>query len=85
LFIKTPTLVALESTIFKFLSEVRQQNVSDIKSPTIAVFDHQTLGHAIGLIASTRVHRVFVVDNEQSYAPTAVISITDVLKHLMKD
>lgn len=75
----------MESPIFKFLSEVRQQKSIDIKSPTIAVFGHHTLGHAIGLIASTRVHRVFVVDNEENYQPIAVISITDILKFLMKE
>lgn len=74
----------MESPIFRFLSEVRQQSIN-IKSPTISVFGHHTLGYAIGLIASTRVHRVFVVDNEENYQPIAVISITDILKYLMKE
>lgn len=84
LFIKHPTLATLAMPVFKFLSEVRQQSV-EIKSPTIAVFPTDTLLRAIGLLAATRVHRVFVVDNEQDYKPTAVISITDILNHIVKD
>jgi 5'-AMP-activated protein kinase, regulatory gamma subunit len=83
LFIKHPTIAMLEMPIFKFLSEVRQQSI-EIKSPTIAVFPADSLMRAIGLLAATRVHRVFVVDNEHDYKPTAVISITDILNLIVK-
>jgi len=83
LFIKHPTIAMLEMPVFKFLSEVRQQSI-DIRSPTIAVFPNDTLLRAIGLLAATRVHRVFVVDNEQDYKPVAVVSITDILNLVVK-
>jgi CBS domain-containing protein len=79
LFIKHPTLAALEKPIFKFLSEVRQQQV-DIRSPTIAVFEHDTLARAVGLLVATRIHRIFIADDERAYRPVAVVSITDILK-----
>jgi len=83
LFIRNPTLPMLEQvSIFKFLGEIRAQLI-DIKSPTIAIFEKDTLAKAIGLLAATRVHRVFVVDSEKDYRPIAVISITDILNHLL--
>jgi 5'-AMP-activated protein kinase regulatory gamma subunit len=83
LFIKNPTLATLEQvTIFNFLNTIRSQQI-DIKSPTIAVFEKDTLGKAIGLLAATKVHRVFVCDNEQFFRPIAVISITDILNYLI--
>jgi CBS-domain-containing membrane protein len=82
LFIKHPTLAALEKPIFKFLSEVRQQQI-DIRSPTIGVFEQDTLGRAVGLLVATRIHRIFVTDDERSYRPIAVISITDILRYLL--
>jgi CBS domain-containing protein len=83
LFIRNPTLHALDHvTIFKFLADIRAQQI-DIKSPTIAVFERDTVGKAIGLLAATKVHRVFVVDNEHDYRPVAVISITDILNYMM--
>jgi len=81
LFIKNPTLSALKSPIFNFLNEVRAQLI-DIKSPTISVFGTDTLALAIGKLAATSVHRVFVVNNEKEYKAVAVVSITDILKFI---
>lgn len=54
LFIRNPTLHALDHvTIFKFLADIRAQQI-DIKSPTIAVFERDTVGKAIGLLAATK-------------------------------
>jgi CBS-domain-containing membrane protein len=83
LFIKNPSLSILSSPVFQFLAEIRDQSI-DIRVPTIAVFPKDTLGRAIGILAATRVHRVFLVDNEQDYKPIAAISITDILRHLFK-
>jgi len=82
LFLDSPSLAALNLPIFEHLQIIRQKQ-TDIKSPSISVFDHDKVSRAIGLIAATRVHRVFVVDTEQDFRPVRVISITDLLKYLM--
>jgi CBS-domain-containing membrane protein len=83
LFIKNPSLSTLSSPVFQFLAEIRDQAI-DIRVPTIAVFPKDTLGRVIGVLAATKVHRVFLVDNETDYKPVAAISITDILRHLFK-
>jgi len=83
LFLDNPSLAALNLPIFENLQIIRQKQ-TDIKSPSISVFDHDRISRAIGLIAATRVHRVFVVDNEKDFRAVRVISITDILKYLME-
>jgi len=78
LFLENPSLAALNLPIFEHLQIIRQKQ-TDIKSPSISVFDHDRISRAIGLIAATRVHRVFVVDSEKDFRPVRVISITDIL------
>lgn len=82
-FIDNPSLATLSAPVFQFLAAIREQ-VIDIRVPTIAVFPEDTLGRAIAVLAATRVHRIFVVDNETDYKPLAAISITDILRFLFK-
>jgi len=83
LFLKNPTLATLNQSIFEHLQHIRTTEIIDIKTPCIAVFPKDTLSRAIALIAATRVHRVFVVDNEEHYRPIRVISVTDILNFLL--
>jgi CBS domain-containing protein len=83
LFLKAPTLATLNQSIFEHLQHIRSSEAIDIKTPCIAVFPKDTLSRAIALIAATRVHRVFVVDDEQHYRPIRVISVTDILNFLL--
>jgi len=82
LFLKNPTLAILNLPIFEHLQKIRAE-IIDIKTPCIAVFARDSLARAVALLAATRVHRVFVVDNEEHYRPIRVISITDVLNFLL--
>jgi len=82
LFLKNPSLASLNRSIFDYLKEIRGISI-DIRTPAIAVFERDKLSRAISLLAATNVHRVFVVNNEASYHPTSVISITDILKYLL--
>jgi len=82
LFLENPSLAVLNMSIFEHLQLIRAKQV-DIKSPSIAVFEHDKVSRAIGLIAATRVHRVFVVDDEKRYQPIRVVSITDILKYFL--
>lgn len=83
LFLNNPSLSTLSSPVFQFLAAIREQSI-DIRVPTIAIFPQDSLGRAIAILAATRVHRIFVVDNEADYKPVAAISITDILRHLFK-
>jgi len=83
LFLKNPTLAALNLPIFEHLQKIRTQLI-DSKTPCIAVFERDKLSRAVALLAATRVHRVFVVDGEEHYHPVRIISITDILRYLVK-
>jgi len=37
----------------------------------------------IGKLSATKVHRLFVADDESGYKPVAVVSITDVLRYIL--
>jgi len=84
LFLKNPSLATLNSSIFEHLQKIRAELI-DIKTPCIAVFASDTLARAVALLAATRVHRVFVVDDEEHYRPIKVISITDILNFLLQN
>jgi len=84
LFIKNPTLQVLEGNIFDFLKMVRQDTL-DERNPSISITKDDKLSRAIGLIAATGVHRIFVVDTVHTFQPVAVLSVTDVLKFLIKN
>jgi len=82
-FLKYPSHKALEMTIFENLKIIRSEEI-DSRSLAISVFDHDSLKRAIHLIAATKVHRVFVIDNEMNFHPIRVLSITDILSYIVK-
>jgi CBS-domain-containing membrane protein len=82
LFLRNPTLAALNLPIFEHLQKIRAEAI-DIKTPCIAVFLKDKLSRAVALLAATRVHRIFVVNDESHYAPVRVISLTDILRYLL--
>jgi len=83
LFMKSPTIQALQDQIFNFLKAVRQEQI-EIKSPCITINSDNTLHHAIGLLAATKVHRIFIIDDNITFTPVAVLTITDILQSLVK-
>jgi len=82
LFLKNPTLAVLNLPIFEHLQKIRQE-LLEAKTPCIAVFLKDKLSRAVALLAATRVHRIFVVNDEASYNPVRVISLTDILRYLL--
>lgn len=82
LFLQNPTLQALQGNIFDYLKLIRQQQV-DEKNPCISILSSEKLSRAVGLLSATKVHRIFVVDDGEKYAPVSVLSITDILKILV--
>jgi len=83
LFMKTLSLDILNRPIMEVLKIIRQESI-EIKSPTISVSSKDSLEVAIGKLASTKIHKLFVADDNDGYKPQAVISITDILRYLLK-
>ena len=52
-------------------------------APTITCKSTDSLALAIGKLSSTKVHRLFIADDETGYKPIACLSITDVLKFVV--
>jgi len=82
-FLKNPSHKVLEMTIFENLKIIRSEDI-DSRSLAISVLDHDTLKRAIHLIAATKVHRIFVIDDDKSFQPVRVLSITDILTYFVK-
>jgi len=82
LFLKNPSLEALHTNIFDYLKIIRQEQI-DIRTPCISIYAHDKLSKAVGLLAATRVHRIYVIDNEVNFQPVKVVSITDIFKFLI--
>jgi len=78
-FIRNPHLATLEMKIFDNIKQIRNNDI-EIRTTSISVFERDTLKRTIQLIAATKVHRVFVMNNDNEYKPLRVISISDVLK-----
>eukprot|EP01125_Pyxidicula_operculata_P001133 TRINITY_DN1108_c0_g1_i2.p1 TRINITY_DN1108_c0_g1~~TRINITY_DN1108_c0_g1_i2.p1 ORF type:complete len:281 (+),score=40.29 TRINITY_DN1108_c0_g1_i2:817-1659(+) len=82
LFLANPNLSTFNQPIHSYLNEIRKRLV-DIQTPCLTIFGHDSFSRAIGLMAATKVHRIFVVDNEHDFKPKRVISVTDILKFFL--
>jgi len=82
LFMKNPTLQVLQGNVFDFLKTIRQDQIFE-RNPCISVMSSDKVSRAVGLLAATKVHRIFVVDNGDNFVPVSVLSITDVLKFIV--
>jgi len=83
LFIKTPSLENLQQPIMNWLNVIRQESI-ETRTPTISCSPHDNLSTVIGKLSVTKVHRIFVADDKAGYRPVAVVSITDILRHIIK-
>jgi len=80
LFIKNPTLQLLQGNILDYLKIIRQQSL-DERTPSISLPLTEKLSRAVGCFAATKVHRIFIVSNDEL---VSVLSITDIFKFLIK-
>lgn len=83
IFIKHIDFELLAQPVGEFVKHLRQVAI-DIKSPTITVFPSAKFELVVGKLAATKVHRVFVVDDEAHFRPVRVISLADVLYAVYK-
>jgi len=83
LFIKTLSLALLRQPIMEYLKIIRQESV-DIVSPTISCSTKDTLAIVIAKLSSTKIHKIFVADDDKGFKPYCVVSITDIIRYLIK-
>lgn len=80
-FVKHPRASLLRMPVRQFLAELRNEAI-DIRVPVFSVTDATTVRRAVLLFAGSRVHRLYIVDNEQSLHPVGVFALSDALKAL---
>lgn len=68
--------------IKEFLQALRSENI-DIRVPAILTFEHNTLAEVLAKLKATSVHRLYVVDSEEHLRPVRVVSVTDIMRHLL--
>jgi len=81
LYLINPRL-SLEMPLTQFLTQLRKQEIQKI-APALSCAPSSTLFDIIERLAETKVHKLFVVDPE-TFKPVAVISLTDILKYIIK-
>jgi len=82
-FIAKPDMERLKLPIAGFLKEIREEQV-DIRVPAITVDLQTSFGMVLEKLVATRVHRLYVTETSSSLKPLGVISLSDVVKELMK-
>jgi len=78
LYLKNPYPAALDSPIGSFLKVIRLESLRD-SVPVLVCTLHESLGLVLSKLSATREHRIYVIDNERSYHPVGVISLSDIL------
>eukprot|EP00455_Lapot_gusevi_P010667 TRINITY_DN1483_c0_g1_i3.p2 TRINITY_DN1483_c0_g1~~TRINITY_DN1483_c0_g1_i3.p2 ORF type:complete len:117 (+),score=45.26 TRINITY_DN1483_c0_g1_i3:43-393(+) len=81
LYLAQPCLELLQQPILSFLNAIRQSEL-ETRNPTIGVRPTATLKHVINKLVATKVHRVFVGD-ENHHPPSSVIALTDILRYII--
>lgn len=83
--LRHPGLELLQQPIASFLAAIRQdEHGAKTRTPTIGVRSTASLWDVVQKLAATKVHRLFVAD-PPLFKPEAVISLTDVLRHLLPE
>lgn len=70
--------ISLDEPIQKYLSQIRNAVAGDESHPSCSIGLTTTVAHAIGLLAATGYHRVFIVDANSR--PVGVVSVADILR-----
>mmetsp|Transcript_32761 Transcript_32761/g.52744 ORF Transcript_32761/g.52744 Transcript_32761/m.52744 type:complete len:190 (+) Transcript_32761:462-1031(+) len=84
LYLAKQDLNILRKPIRQFLAEVRQQELVDLL-PNVSVKPKDTIATVIEKLAVVKMHRVFVAETATALRPTGVVSISDVLKEVVKN
>lgn len=80
-FIKKPRASLLRMPVKQFITELRNESI-DIRVPVFQLTDATPVRRAVFLFAGSRVHRLYIVDNEQSFRPVGVFALSDAIKAL---
>ncbi len=79
LYLQHPSSRMLHLAVLDFLSEVRRASTNDV-APAVAFNEEASVLAVIAKLAATKMHRVFIVDNNSR--PIAVISVEDIVRLL---
>jgi CBS domain containing-hemolysin-like protein len=77
---KDMLLPKLFETAREFAVEVRQANLFSF-APHVIVHENDTLSTAMRKLAATRMHRVYIVDQDK---PVGVVSLIDICKAILE-
>jgi CBS domain-containing protein len=80
-FVKHPRASLLRMPVRQFIAELRNEAI-DIRVPLFAVTDATLVRRAVLLFAGSRVHRLYIVDNELAPRAVGVFALSDVIKAL---
>ena len=81
-FIKQIDFHLLASPVGDFVKHLRETD-TNITHPTISCFDKNVFSFVVEKISATKVHRIFVVDGEEHFRPTTVVSLQVVLTKML--
>jgi CBS domain containing-hemolysin-like protein len=68
----------------QFLNMIRQESLR-ATVPVLVCEESSTLGSVVAKLAATREHRIFVIDNNKSFKPIKVISLSDILAAIVAE
>jgi len=71
----------LNQSIIEFLNKIRRLDLST-RAPSFTCRSEDSLYHLIGKLSATKAHRVFIVDDH--YRPIRVVSLTDIIRAILK-
>jgi len=77
LFIRKPSFRLLKMPVFEYLNIIRRESIRE-GVPVVTVHADDTLEKAVGKLAATGMHRIFVVDDKMH--PVGVVSVTDIVR-----
>lgn len=72
----------LYQTVEVFLKKVREETPNKPDRPLFCL-PTQSFEHVVRTISNNRIHRVFIVDSQESMKPIGIISMKDVLKEII--
>jgi CBS domain-containing protein len=72
----------LYQTVEVFLMKVREETPNKPDHPLFCL-PTQSFEHVVRTISNNRIHRVFIVDSQESMKPIGIISMKDVLKEII--
>lgn len=82
LYLAKPSFQYLRQSAMEFMKGVRKSVIDTTRFPIVTVSAIDTLQRAIGKLAATRMHRLFITKSSENMEPVGVVSLTDICRFL---